>query len=166
MYSTELSSSQNLRKRTKKVNNVVELYQYAEAKGYDTYWYNLDLDGLESLSTMRLHDKKCFIAIDPFKLKSVADELVKGLHEVAHCDKGAFYNEYATCDIRQKHENRADKRAIELRLSSDDLDEAVATGCVDLSSLAEHFGVTEDFMRKAVCWYTYGNLDVEHYMAL
>lgn len=165
MYSTELSSSQNLRRKTKRINNVVELYEYAETKGYDTYWYNLDLDGLESLSTMRLHDKKCFIAIDPFKIKSDADELVKGLHEVAHCDKGAFYNEYAACDVRQKHENRADKRAIELRLSAQDLDDAVSNGYIEMSDLAAFFGVTEDFMRKVVCWYTYGNLDVEHYMA-
>lgn len=30
--------------------------------------------------------------------------------------------------------------------------------------LAEHFGVTEDFMRKVVCWYMYGNLDVDLYI--
>ena len=29
--------------------------------------------------------------------------------------------------------------------------------------LAEYFGVTEDFRRKAVCWYTYGNLAAELY---
>ena len=75
----------------------------------------------------------------------------------------SFYNEYAACDIRKKHENRADKRAIELRLSADDLDQAVADGHTDLWDLAEHFGVTEEFMRKAVCWYTHGNLATELY---
>lgn len=69
----------------------------------------------------------------------------------------------AACDIRKKHENRADKRAIELRLSADDLDQAVADGHTDLWDLAEHFGVTEEFMRKAVCWYTHGNLATELY---
>ena len=163
MYLTELSNSLNSRKKTKKINNVVELYEYAESRGYDTYWYNLDLDGLDSLSIMRPSDKKCFIAIDPFRLESEADELVKGLHEVGHCDKGAFYNIYATCDIRKKHENRADKRAIELRLSAEDLDQAVADGYTDLWSLADHFGVTEEFMKKAVCWYIHGNLATELY---
>ena len=32
-----------------------------------------------------------------------------------------------------------------------------------LQKIAEYFGVTEDFMRKAVCWYTYGNLATELY---
>lgn len=157
------NSSQNSPKKTKRINNVVELYEYAETKGYDIYWYNLDLDGLDSLSVMRPSDGKCFIAIDPFRLESDADELVKGLHELGHCDKGAFYNEYATCDIRQKYENRADKRAIQLCLSADDLERAVADGHTELWDLAEYFGVTEAFMRKAVCWYTQGNLAIELY---
>ena len=160
--SNSLQSSHRKKKRAK-IHDVVELYEYAEEKGYDTYWYNLDCDGLESLSIMRVRDGKCFIAIDPFLLKSDADELVKGLHEIGHCDTGSFYNEYATCDIRQKHENRADKRAIELRLTEDDLDEAVAEDHTEIWDLAEYFGVTEDFMRKAVCWYTYGNLSTELY---
>ena len=101
MSSTALDSSQNLPKKTKKINNVVELYEYAEQQGYDVYWYNLDCDGLESISVMRVSDCKCFIAIDPFTLLSDADELVKGLHEIGHCDTGSFYNEYAACDIRK-----------------------------------------------------------------
>ena len=48
-------------------------------------------------------------------------------------------------------------------ISEDDLDEAVADGYTDIYSLAEHFGVPEDFMRKAVCWYTHGNLATELY---
>lgn len=47
MSSTALDSSQNLPKKTKKINNVVELYEYAEQQGYDVYWYNLDCDGLK-----------------------------------------------------------------------------------------------------------------------
>ena len=90
MSSTALDSSQNLPKKTKKINNVVELYEYAEQQGYDVYWYNLDCDGLESISVMRVSDCKCFIAIDPFTLLSDADELVKGLHEIGHCDTGSF----------------------------------------------------------------------------
>jgi len=39
----------------------------------------------------------------------------------------------------------------------------VALGCTDLWMLAEHFGVTEGFMRKVVCWYTHGNLAADLY---
>ncbi|MGI6013847.1 MAG: ImmA/IrrE family metallo-endopeptidase [Oscillospiraceae bacterium] len=162
-YSTGLSNLQNLPKRTRKINNVFELYEYAEFRGYDIYRYNLDLDGLDSISVTRLSDGKCFIALDPFKFQSSADELVKGLHEIGHCDTGSFYNEYSPCDIRQKHENQADKRAIELRFSKEDLEEAVKKGHTEIWELAEHFGVTEEFMRKAICWYKYGTLATELY---
>ena len=154
---------QNLPKNTNKINSTAELYAYAERQGYDTYWYKFNCKGLESLSIMRLSDRKCFIAIDPQTIKSQADELVKGLHEVGHCDTGAFYNEYAVCDVRQRHENRADKRAIQLCISAEDLDQAVADGYTEIWSLAEYFGVTEEFMRKAVCWYVHGNLDTDLY---
>lgn len=157
-------TSQGSREKTARINNVVDLYEYAEEQGYDMYWYEFEPGGIESVSVMEVSDGKCYIAIDPFKLKSDADEMVKGLHELGHCDSGAFYNEYAACDVRKKHENRADKRGIELRLSAEDLDGAVAEGYTELWELAERFNVTEDFMRKAVCWYTYGNLAVEEYM--
>ena len=65
--------------------------------------------------------------------------------------------------MRRKHENRADKWAIQRMIPEDALDDAVADGCTDIYSLADRFGVTEDFMKKAVCWYTYGNLATEIY---
>ena len=85
-------------------------------------------------------------------------------HELGHCKTGSFYNRHAALDIRQKHENRADKWAIRQLVPEDALDQAVADGYTDLPSLAEHFCVTVPFMRKAVCWYTYGNLAADLYM--
>lgn len=105
------------------------------------------------------------IAIDPEKVRTAADEMVKLAHELGHCATGSFYNRYAARDVRQRHENRADKWAIRQFLTEQDLDEAIAGGCTEMWELAEHFGVTEDFIRKAVCWYTYGNLAVEEYMS-
>ena len=46
-------------------------------------------------------------------------------------------------------------------MSADELDEAVAEGHIELWDLAEYFGVTEELMRKAVCWYTYGSLNAD-----
>ena len=45
----------------------------------------------------------------------------------------------------------------------DDLDDAVAEGCTELWELAERFGVTEGFMKKAVCLYVHGNVAEELY---
>jgi len=137
------------------------LYRLAEKEDIAVDCYKLKKR--EALSVVD-QDGNCCIAIDPFKLESEMDEKMKLGHELGHCLTGSFYNQYAACDIRQKYEKRADKWAIEKFLSENDLDRAVADGYTEIWSLAELFDVSIDFMRKAVCWYTYGNLDVEHYM--
>ena len=72
---------------------------------------------------------------------------------------GSFYNKYAACDVRKKHENRADKWAIEKLIPEDELNEAFSCGYTEQWELAEFFDVSEDFMHKALHWYRYGNTD-------
>ena len=45
----------------------------------------------------------------------------------------------------------------------EDLDAAIAGGCTELWELAERFGVTEEFIKKAVCYYVHGNVAAELY---
>lgn len=116
----------------------------------------------EALALMST-DGTCAIAIDPHKLQSESDERNKLTHELGHCCTGSFYNQFSDFDCRQRHENRADKWAIEQLIPVEELDDAVAGGCTEIWELAEHFQVSEDFMRKAVCWYTHGNLAQELY---
>ena len=84
-------------------------------------------------------------------------------HELGHCLTGSFYNIHTAVDSRQRHENRADKWALKHLIPVDELDAAVANGCSEIWELAEHFGVTEQFMKKAVCYYVHGNLATELY---
>ena len=140
-------------------NHPLDLYAYAERR-------NIDVDRIPmrratSLS-VPLGDRYA-IALDPWKLGSLAQETVCLAHELGHCETGSFYNQYAALDVRQRHENRADKWAIQHLIPVEDLDEAVVEGCEDIPALSEHFCVTEDLMRKAVCWYTHGNLAAEMY---
>ncbi len=141
-------------------NKLLDLYNDAEQRGIDVDW--VPMMRASSLS-VPLPGNAYAIAINPWKMDSVARETVCLAHELGHCVTGSFYNPYAKIDIRKKHENRADKWAIQRIIPVDDLDEAVGEGCEDLPSLADHFGVTEDFMRKAVCWYIHGNLAEELY---
>lgn len=108
-------------------------------------------------------DGFCFIAIDPSKIRSEADERSKFAHELGHCVTGSFYNQYSKFDCRQRHENRADKWAISQLITVDDLDEAVADGYCEIWELAERFGVTENVIKKAVCYYVHGNVATELY---
>lgn len=140
-------------------NNPLDLYVYAEIRHIDVDW--VPMRRAMSLS-VPLKDGYA-IALDPWKLGNLAQETVCLAHELGHCETGSFYNRFAKLDVRQRHENRADKWAIRRLVPEDDLDVAMADGCNTIPALADRFGVTEPFMAKAVCWYTHGNLAVEMY---
>lgn len=140
-------------------NDLLGLYAYAERRNIDVDW--IPMRRATSLS-VPLGDGYA-IALDPWKLGTIAQETVCLAHELGHCETGSFYNRYAALDVRQRHENRADKWAIRRLVPEDDLDAAMADGCDTIPALADRFGVTEPFMAKAVCWYAHGNLAVEMY---
>lgn len=136
------------------------LLAYAEEQGIDVDWF--PMNRAESLS-VPLGNDTYGIAIDPFKIKSTPDLVHKLAHEIGHCITGSFYNRYSDYDCCQRHENRADKWAINHLIPVNDLDEAVACGYCEIWDLAEHFGVTEEFMKKTVCYYVQGNVATELY---
>ena len=140
-------------------NNPLDLYAYAERRNIDVDW--VPMRRAMSLS-VPLEDGYA-IALDPWKLGTLAQETVCLAHELGHCETGSFYNRFAALDVRQQHENRADKWAIRRLVPEDDLDVAMADSCDTIPALADRFGVTEPFMAKAVCWYAHGNLAVEMY---
>ncbi len=142
------------------MTDTLGLYALAESAGIPIIHYPLPETGSLSIQT---EDMACFIGIDEGILPCEGDKKVHLAHELGHCITGSFYNRYASRDLRSKKELQADKWAVEALISPEELDNAVAMGCTDLWSLAEHFGVTEDFMRKVVCWYTHGNLAAELY---
>ena len=128
---------------------------------------NIPVDhfSLGSREALSLMDEEgcCYIALDPARVRSSADERTKLAHELGHCLTGSFYNIYATADNRRRHENRADKWAVEYLIPARELAEAVAAGYTQVWQLAEYFGVSEDMIRKALCWYVYGNMAAELY---
>ena len=144
------------------MGTLLDLYDYAEAEDIAVYWYPLRKG--PSLSLPGGAFDCGAVALDPWKLDSIAMEKDCLGHEVGHCKTGAFYNKYAACDVRKKHENRADKWAIGKLIPAEELDAAVTAGHTELWDLADYFGVTEAFMRKAVCWYKFGNLAPELYL--
>ena len=136
------------------------LYALAEQKNIDVLTFPMALSG--SMSVMS-EDGKCAIGMDPRVQDDSVLERVHLSHELGHCITGSFYNIHAAIDHRRRHENRADKWAIKHLVPVDALDDAIAEGCTDYWSLAERFGVTERFIRKAVCYYVHGNLATELY---
>ena len=136
------------------------LYGLAKEREIAVLQYPMPENG--SMSVM-LETGTCWIGMDPGVQDGGTEELVHLAHELGHCVTGSFYNRYAAIDHRQRHENRADKWAIRKLIPKSALDDAVASGCTELWARAEYFDVTEQFMRKAVCLYTHGNLATELY---
>ena len=139
---------------------VLDLYALAEQQNIEVIETALPENG--SLSIMD-DNGKCYIGIDESVMDGDALELVHMGHELGHCLTGSFYNRYTRFDVRQRHENRADKWAVRQIVPVDALDEAVADGCCEIWELAERYGVTEQFMKKAVCYYVHGNVATELY---
>lgn len=140
--------------------NISALYDLALQKNIPVLPFPMAENG--SMSFMS-DSGSCYIGIDPAIQDGGALERTHLCHELGHCETGSFYNRYAAVDSRQRHENRADKWAIRRLIPVDALDNAIACGCTDLWELADHFGVTEPLMRRAVCYYVHGNLATELY---
>ena len=142
------------------MTQLIDLYRAAEKQNIPVY--HLPLPRVGSVSIMD-DQGRCAIGLDLPSRHGETELRVRLAHELGHCVTGSFYNRWSPFDLRQRHEHRADRNAIERLISVEDLDQAVAEGCTELWDLADHFGVDEAFMRKAVCLYTYGNLATELY---
>ncbi len=133
------------------MNYAASLYQYADEHNIDVDW--CIMSKAASLS-VPLFDGTCAIALDPTKLCGSADEAVKLAHELGHCETGSFYNRYSPFDERARNEQKADRWAIRRLLPYDVLLGAFEQGLREPWELAEHFDLPEDFIRKAVDYYT------------
>ncbi len=141
------------------MNKLRSLYTRAEQENIQILPYSLPQTGSLSLES----EGKCYIGMDYRCIRDPRELLVRLGHEMGHCVCGAFYNRYAKMDLRQRQELKADKWAIHELIPMEALDDAIAAGYTEFWELAEHFGVTEEFIRKAVCLYTHGNLEADLY---
>ena len=139
---------------------IQNLYTFARQQNIEVIPYPMEKN--VSMSVMR-EDGVCFIGMDDSVRDGSVQERVHLGHELGHCATGSFYSIHTAIDCRQRHENRADKWAIQALIPVEELDTAIAEGCTEVWELAERFGVTEDFIRKTVCYYVHGNLAAELY---
>ena len=130
--------------------SLLSLYQHAANSGVSVD--DFPLNSREALTVV--DDSGCFhIALDRRKVQDSIDEKVKLAHELGHCETGAFYARYMPYETVERCEQRAERRAIERRVSKDDLDTAVQSGVVNPWDLAELFEVPQPFMEKAIAYY-------------
>ena len=133
-----------------------QIYREAEADGIEVHFMHFEDQPALSVPG--------HIGIDTAKLPTTAEESTAAAHELGHDRTGAYYRLSASPEERQKCENRAERYAIKHYIPREALFEAVNSGLTEYWQLAEHFGFTEDFVRKAVCLYAFGNLSAELYL--
>ena len=134
-----------------------ELYRCANRQNIPVFVRPMPLCG--SMSVMV--DGNCAIGLDRSVCDCASREKTHLAHEIGHCITGSFYSELTPQNIRERQENRADKFAIRLLVPKDALDTAVSAGLTQVWELAEYFGVTEDFMTKAITFHQTGSLPAQ-----
>ena len=119
---------------------------YRKAEELDIRVIQFPMASLRAVST-----PDNFIGIDPDKLED-REELVCLAHEMGHCATGSFYTSDATMLDRTRQEQRADRWAIRQLVPLEELKNLLRSGVDRWDEAAEHFQVTEEFMRKAVAF--------------
>lgn len=156
-----MGPSMAARKGHAAVDKLMALYRKLSEEGVRLFMWDLDE---EKAATMEMNGEYA-IFMDFNNIDSVAEETAVLFHEGGHASTGATHRVCSPYDLVGKHEYKAWKWAVQNCITEDELDAAVADGYTDIWALAERFNVPVDFMRMAVCWFTYGNLAVEEYMS-
>lgn len=125
------------------------LYNIAENKGI-----TIDFLPLPENTAMSLKmGEKFFIAIDKAVIAGSAAERVALAHELGHIFTNAFYSPISKISERIQPEQLAERWAINTLVPFDELKKAVKSDGDDIHNLSEHFGVTADFLQKALKYY-------------
>lgn len=109
-------------------------------------------------SVLIYKDGRYGIFLDIDKIRTLVQEKEAVSHEWAHIQTGTTYPINASPITIAQAERRADKAQIKKLIPKDELDAALADGRTSLWELAELFGVSERFMKRAVTWYKRGEL--------
>lgn len=147
------------------MRELTEIYKWFEDRDIFLFDRQLPFSNEQSKAvTIRLGGEGVTgVFLDLGRIETAAEEAVTLLHEGGHCATGTTHSIVSPFDLIAKHEYKADKWAVQDAVSQEELDAARQAGYQEIYELADFFNLTEIFMKKVVCWYDHGNLDVECY---
>ncbi len=126
-----------------------ELYDFANSHKID-----IDLFPMNSVKAVSVPlSDRCAIAVDDRKMNGEAELKTTIAHEIGHCETGTFYTAPTYLELRSRYEYRADKWAVKKLIPIAELEDAIKCGENELWQLAEHFGVEEELVEKALYIY-------------
>lgn len=110
--------------------------------------YNSKNDCIEAASIE--YNGNYAIFLNAGKIKNTDDFFVKAAHEYGHCSTGALHKLNSPFDVIGKHERIANQKSVEDFLPSEQILNAVKSGCRQLYEIADFVGMPEKFVKKAV----------------
>lgn len=99
-------------------------------------------------ATIRMDEDEA-IFVNSRQIGSEQEKLCILAHEYGHCRTGTTHSVGSSLELISRHEYRADKWAVYDLLPPAMFREALLSGITEPWELAEHFGVTEEFVRRA-----------------
>jgi len=134
--------------------NILTLFDIADRNHIPVVHF--PLGHAESVS-IEDEDGRQFIGMDLCTFEGARDLKVHFAHELGHCLRGGFYDRDTDPRIRRRCERDADAWAIEHLIPEEELRHRLSVIDPDPADAAEYFGVTEEFLQKAVRHYRKGN---------
>lgn len=122
------------------------LMRLAESRGYEVFYLPLSENRALTVECDGYH-----IAL-AHHLERVAEKEALA-HELGHCEYGGVYNRHSPYDIKAKAEYRADKWAFGRIVPVRQLRAAIRRGLATAWELAEVFGVSCQYMQRALDYY-------------
>lgn len=127
------------------MDRLFEIYNELSDQGVRLYDYRIE----GSLAATIEMGGKYAVFLDASQIESSSEERCVVAHEAGHIMTGSTHSVYSPLQIIQQKENKADRWAIRKLIPPADLQTALNNGITEIWALAEHFDVTEDFMKKA-----------------
>lgn len=133
-------------------SKVVEIYQKLTENDVLLFTGRYNFDCGADAAIICLSGKYGFF-LDIDKIKTVTDENMALGHEWGHFITGSTHLVGASAELTNWCERKAYKAQIRTLIPFDELDNAVLSGKTSVFDLAEHFDVTEKFVKDALNYY-------------
>lgn len=131
------------------IDVLISLYNELQREGIFVFEYSQ-----KTTKAVTIRNKRGYgIFIDTDRIETAKEELSVLAHEYGHCASGATHAVNSPLDLIEKHEYKADKYASHKLIEPNELKSAIENGCTEWWQLSERFGVTEEFLRRAVYIY-------------
>lgn len=108
-----------------------------------------------SAMCLRLGEDDFAVALNPARIGTETAEKTALAHELGHCATGAFYDVATPVATRGKCERRADEWSVRKLVPKSALKKALREGSTEAWQLAEHFGVDEKLIGRALAYYSF-----------